>query len=91
VAALGWTWNECRQHWGKPECSETQPDGQFMAIFEAHDLSIMVFLTDGKVARIFHEQFRLYFGPDGSRARFFRRQESVDETVTIMTKQCLDQ
>jgi hypothetical protein len=51
-AALGWTWDECQQHWGKPLFSETGSDGLFTANFEAQDLSIMVCLTDGKVVRV---------------------------------------
>jgi hypothetical protein len=26
-AALGWTWDECQQHWGQPLLSETDSDG----------------------------------------------------------------
>jgi hypothetical protein len=51
-AALGWTWDECQQHWGKPLSSTTLPDGQFAGKFEAHDLLIAVWLTDGRVARV---------------------------------------
>jgi hypothetical protein len=54
-AALGWTWDECQQHWGQPLLSETDSDGQFTATFEAHDLQIMVWLTDGKVARVAYQ------------------------------------
>ena len=54
-AALGWTSDECEQHWGKPLFSETDTDGQFTATFEAHDLQIMVWLTDGKVARVAYQ------------------------------------
>ncbi len=50
--ALGWTWDECQQHWGKPLLSETDSDGLFTANFEAQGLSIMVCLTDGKVVRV---------------------------------------
>jgi hypothetical protein len=51
-AALGWTWDECEQHWGQPQSSATLPNGQFVAKFEPHYLSIIVRLTDGKVCRV---------------------------------------
>jgi hypothetical protein len=51
-AALGWTWDECQQHWGKPVSSKRLPDGNLTANFEAHDLLIVVWLTDDKVARV---------------------------------------
>jgi hypothetical protein len=51
-AALGWTWDECQQHWGKPLLSERLSDGQFAGKFEAQDLLIVVWLTYGRVARV---------------------------------------
>ncbi len=51
-AALGWTWLECEQHWGQPVSSKRLPDGNLTANFEAHDLLIVVWLTDDKVARV---------------------------------------
>src|SRR3981081_328528 len=60
-AALGWTWDDCQQHWGKPLLSEKEPNGQFTVTFEAHDLMIMVWLTDGKVARVAYLGTKLEF------------------------------
>lgn len=54
-AALGWTWDECEQHWGKSMSSKTLPDGRFTANFAAHDLLIIVWLKDGEVVRVAYE------------------------------------
>jgi hypothetical protein len=54
-AALGWTWDECQQHWGKPLSSKTLPDGQSTANFAAHDLLIIVRLKDDKVVRVAYQ------------------------------------
>jgi hypothetical protein len=60
-AALGWTWDECQQHWGKPLSSTTLPDGRVRAIFEAHDLSIVVWLAEVKVARVAYQGNNIEF------------------------------
>jgi len=54
-AALGWTWDECQQHWGKALFSERLPDGQLKANFAAHDLLITVWLTEDKVSRVAYQ------------------------------------
>jgi len=54
-AALGWTWDECEQHWGKPLLSERLPDGELKANFAAHDLLITVWLTEDKVSRVAYQ------------------------------------
>jgi hypothetical protein len=41
-AALGWTWDECQQHWGEPLSSKELSNGLFTATFEAQNLVIWV-------------------------------------------------
>ena len=78
--ALGWTWDECQQHWGKPLLSETDSDGQFTATFEAHDLMIMVWLTDGKVARVAYQGTKLEFSE--SDILTFQKANAISPTAT---------
>jgi hypothetical protein len=79
-AALGWTWDECEQHWGKPLSSETLSNGQFLAEFEAHDLLITVWLTDGKVARVSYKDDGNGFAE--SQLETFQNANTISPTAT---------
>jgi hypothetical protein len=54
LAALGWTLDECEQHYGKPTNPSERKDGKVVYFFHAKSYSIAAFILNGKVSRVMY-------------------------------------